>query len=66
MRLISILEASHFSFLCDLYARSAQTSDEVLSVFTSLGSIRPSACAAEVTALSRMKPKRRSMLMWDF
>jgi hypothetical protein len=80
MRLTSILEASHFSFvgqawvlsmfafsssLCDRYALSAQTSDEVLSVVTNRGSIRPSAWDADVVALSRMKPKRRSIAMWD-
>lgn len=47
-RLTSILEASHFSFFCDRYALSAQTSEEVLSVVTNRGSIRPSGWDADV------------------
>jgi len=63
MRLTSILEASHLSFFCKRYALSTQTSNDVLSVVTNRGSIRPSAWDADVTVLSRMKPKCRSMAM---
>ena len=62
---MSDFDASHFSLLCDRYALSAQTSDEVFCVVTRCRSMRPSAAEAEVTALSRMKPYRRSMAMWD-
>lgn len=45
-------------------ALSAKTSEEVFCVVANRGSIRPSAYDAEVTALSRMKPKRRSIAIW--
>jgi len=45
---------------------AAQTSDAVFSRLTNRRSCRPSAAEAAVTALSRMKPKRRSMLVCDF
>lgn len=65
-RLLSMLAASHFSLLCERYALSAQTSPPVLSVVTMRRSTRPSASAAEVTAAARMKPNRRSMVIWLF
>lgn len=46
-------------------ALSAQTSDSVLSVLTSRGSIRPSGWNAGVTARARMKPNLRSITMSD-
>ena len=64
MRLVSIFASSHFSFFRDRYALSAQTSPLVFSVVTRRLSMRPSAAEADVTALSRMKPNFRSMLMW--
>ena len=58
-------KASRVSFFRDRLAVSARIYEDALFVVTGRGSVRPSGYDAEVTALSRMKPKRRSITMRD-